>query len=123
MKIKNVFSMAKIKEISHNGDGYLHKVRSHDKDFFRSPIDFIDYVIMSPGTTIGYHSHDLDEEIYFILKGEGQMIIEDKKTRIKAGDIIVNPVNGSHALINDTPENIEIFIFQVNAHNTSKFIK
>jgi len=114
IKIKNVFTGAKFKEISHDGVGELEKIRPFSKDSFDTPIDFIDFVTMAPSSQIGLHSHGQNEEVYFIVKGEGEMTIENKKCRVQAGDVILNSVNGTHALVNDTENNIDIFIFQVS---------
>ncbi|HEX3044401.1 MAG TPA: cupin domain-containing protein [Bacillota bacterium] len=112
--IKNVFKSEKYQEIAHDGKGFLSKNRPFDRADFNSKIDFIDYVIVPPGTIIGKHRHDQNEEIYFLLKGNCRMEIEGEMVSVSAGDVIVNKPGGSHALINDFDTEAEIFIFQVS---------
>jgi 3-dehydroquinate synthase len=116
-KFKNAFLSERYDEISHGGTGYLNKIRLFNYDFFDTPIDFIDYVIMPPGSTIGLHTHQNDEEIYFIIKGNGIMEADEEIFDVKTGDVVVNKVGGTHALSNASTEDIELFIFQVSLDN------
>jgi mannose-6-phosphate isomerase-like protein (cupin superfamily) len=113
-KIQNVFSTEYFFEKSHNGAGVLEKVRAFEKKDFKTKIDFIDYVIVQPDHTIGYHQHTENEEIYFILKGSGLMNIGCKTVDVCSGDVVVNGCGESHGLINNSEEPMEIFIFQVS---------
>lgn len=111
--IRNIYMAKKLKETSHSGVGKLDAVRLFEKGSFNSAIHFIDYVIMPPGATIGLHQHADNEEIYFILKGKGTMLLDDQSYQVSPGDVIVNRVGGTHGLNNDSQEDIEIFIFEV----------
>ncbi|HDR7992369.1 TPA: cupin domain-containing protein [Bacillus cereus] len=86
----------------------------HSGDFY-TPIDFIDYIEVPPKARIGLHKHQLNEEIYFIISGNGEMNMNGEIKRVKPGDIIVNSVYDTHGLTNDSNENINIFIFQVSS--------
>lgn len=116
VKIFNVFNSAKYLERSHDGNGELLKVRPFSLNDFKTPIEFIDYVIISPNMTIGNHTHGNNEEIYFIVKGNGTMTTNSETFKVTAGDVIVNSFGDSHGLVNDSNNNIEVFIFQVNSH-------
>ena len=113
-KIVNIYHSVKDKEQAHNGMGLLEKVRPYTSKDFKSPVDFLDYVIVPSNASIGMHTHGANEEVYFILKGEGTMIINHEGFKVCPGDIIVNSVEGTHGLINDSKQNMEIFIFQVS---------
>ena len=39
-----------------------------------------------------------DEEIYIILAGEGEVLIDGRHERIGRGDVAINPPGGEHAL-------------------------
>ncbi|KSU60607.1 cupin [[Bacillus] enclensis] len=92
----------------------MEKVRVFEKEDFKTKIDFIDYVIVQPDHTIGYHQHSENEEIYFILKGSSSMITGGETVKICKGDVIINECGESHGLINNSEEPMEIFIFQVS---------
>jgi mannose-6-phosphate isomerase-like protein (cupin superfamily) len=64
-----------------------------------SNINFVDMVEMPPGSTVGRHRHSLtDEEIYIVLAGEGEILIDGRYERIGRGDVAVNPPGGEHGL-------------------------
>lgn len=54
------------------------------------------------GGTNQLHDHDDQEQIYFILEGEGTMVVGDEKEKVKQGDAIYLPVGLPHGLNNDS---------------------
>ncbi|MBP3041417.1 cupin domain-containing protein [Bacillaceae bacterium Marseille-Q3522] len=45
-----------------------------------------------------YHYHHLRNEVWTIVRGEGELILDDQIRRVKAGDIIHIPVGRKHAI-------------------------
>lgn len=43
---------------------------------FESNCEFIDRQIIPPNSTVGYHKHGNNEELYIILNGTGIMVID-----------------------------------------------
>ncbi|WP_198155368.1 cupin domain-containing protein [Candidatus Burkholderia verschuerenii] len=63
--------------------------------------NYIDLVALEPNTSIGLHRHGPhDTEIYVIVEGLGEMTIEDETLFVTTGDVVVNPPNGTHGLVN-----------------------
>lgn len=114
LRIRNVLEIEHETERSHGGSGLLEKVRAFSSCDFETSLAFIDYVIVPPGTTIGYHKHGDDEEVYFIIEGNGIMRDENSEVAVKKGDVVVNPRNGSHGLYNNSGDNIVILVFDVS---------
>lgn len=106
--------MQKVPEVAHDGEGSLQKVRAFEAGDFATGLDFIDYVIVPPQTTIGVHRHGDNEEIYFIVSGCGQMTLEERQVAVQAGDVVVNGCGGQHGLVNDSDAEMRVFIFQVS---------
>ena len=58
-------------------------------------------------TTIGAggyntpHSHTDEEQIYYVLEGEGRMVIGDKEIQAKAGDVGYFPKGVKHGFYNE----------------------
>ncbi len=113
LEIRNVLDSALEKEKSHGGKGFLEKVRAFVSGDFETPIAFIDYVVIPPGASIGFHMHGDDEEVYFIVEGGGIMRDENSEVSVRKGDIIVNSRHGSHGLANNTNGNIVLLVFEV----------
>jgi mannose-6-phosphate isomerase-like protein (cupin superfamily) len=80
---------------------------------FKAPIDFVDFTLIPPGSTIGWHSHHGNEEAYFIASGSPVVRVENDTRRLKRGDIAVVRSGQSHELINDTEAPVEILVVQV----------
>ncbi len=52
------------------------------------------------GFTTFLHMHKTSEEIYYIIEGEGLMTINDRKFKVKNGDIIYIPPRHYHNIKN-----------------------
>lgn len=64
---------------------------------------------LPPGCSIGYHKHEGNCEIIYILSGAGKCKYEDGEETLAAGDCHYCPEGKSHALINNGVENLEFF--------------
>lgn len=51
-----------------------------------------------PGSAIGYHIHQNDEEIYYILSGHGQYNDNGTMAEIGPGDVAVCPCGEGHGI-------------------------
>ncbi|MBI4551570.1 MAG: cupin domain-containing protein [Candidatus Latescibacteria bacterium] len=60
--------------------------------------------------TSDHHSHDTIEQMYYILKGRGQVLIGDEKRDVQEGDAIYLPVNLPHQAFNDGDDWMEHLI-------------
>ena len=72
---------------------------------------------LAPGKTIETHI-DPYEEIYYILEGEGVMMVGDDERRVKKGDAIWIPMGEKHSLVNDTNENTGFLVVANYLHRT-----
>lgn len=53
--------------------------------------------VLHKGSTIGYHLQK-EDEVYYIVSGEGEMKMNDKIFKVKAGDAILTRPGSSHDL-------------------------
>ena len=102
-----------LQRTSYGGTGPVELYELWENADFESNIDFIDCVVVPPGSTIGFHKHGRNEEMYIILGGTGLMKIEESDISVLKDDMILNPDAGSHGLTNNFDGNIEVLIFQV----------
>lgn len=65
--------------------------------------------VYTPGTSTGYHLHDTSSEILFILSGSCKVIHENKEERLTSGDCHYCKKGESHAVINDTDEDLVMY--------------
>ena len=103
-------------ESSHAGEGPVELYEIWAKTDFDSNVDFIDRVVIPPGSSVGYHRHGDNEEMYIVLEGTALMTIDGEQRRISRGDMILNPAGGEHGLVNDSGKNIDLLVIQVGLH-------
>jgi uncharacterized cupin superfamily protein len=64
------------------------------------------YDVVQPGKiSCPFHSHRGEEEMFFIVKGEGTLRYGSERRKVRAGDFICCPVGGpetAHQIINDS---------------------
>jgi mannose-6-phosphate isomerase-like protein (cupin superfamily) len=115
--IKNFLTADKqLQEGSHEGIGVVQLFEIWGSSDFKSDIDFFDRVVVPPGSTIGFHQHGENEEMYIVLEGNGLMKIENDEVNVGKGDMILNPSGGRHGLINNSRENIDILVIQISVN-------
>jgi mannose-6-phosphate isomerase-like protein (cupin superfamily) len=98
----------------HNGSGAILFRRILDSSQFESPIDFIDYTRILPGSSIGRHEHHGNEEVYFIARGTPLMRVAGSEARLHPGSFSIVRSGEWHELVNDTKDEVEILVVQVS---------
>lgn len=69
-----------------------------------------------PEQVLKIHKHPNGEQIFFFLKGNGTMIIEEKEHPVSAGDTIFIEANQWHSIVNgDNEEMVAVQVTKVNA--------
>ena len=61
---------------------------------------------LTPGSSIGLHTHQGNSEIIFILSGTGTVLYDGAYETVSAGNCHYCPPGHSHSLINDTQEDL-----------------
>ncbi len=85
------------------GDGdFIARIREDD-------LGKIIFGRLEPGCSIGYHSHDIDSEIIYILSGKAFFRYDHETEIVGAGECHCCPKGHSHAMINKGTEDIVFF--------------
>ena len=69
---------------------------------------------LTPGSTIGLHTHETDSEMIFILSGAGKVLCDGEYEPLSAGSVHYCPKGHAHSLINDGDEDLEILAMVPN---------
>lgn len=85
------------------GEGNFHVIMQTDE------LNKILYGRLEPGSSIGYHTHETNSEIIYILEGTGKCLIDEGEERLKAGDCHYCPKGHGHSLINDSEADLVFF--------------
>ena len=59
------------------------------------------YLVLPPGTSIGYHRHETKEELYFVVSGRARGTVDDVTLDLKPGDCTVVNIDGKHGIYNN----------------------
>ncbi len=72
--------------------------------------------VLHPGASIGYHKHEQNSEIIYIISGKGHVLYDDGEEDVEAGQITYCPMGHSHSLINNGDEDLA-FLGIVGEHH------
>ena len=112
----NIYAVQRSATRAHDGDGYLSFARLATRAALSGACNFIDFTCMPPGSSIGLHTHRMDEEeFYLILEGEGTMHRDGVTFLVGRGDLIRNRPGGTHCLANTGSTDLKLFVFEVAA--------
>ena len=89
--MKSFFHLNEIPAITrseeHGGKSEIHFRRISTADDFESPIDFVDFTVVPPQSTIGWHSHVGNEEAYFIAAGNPLVRVDRDKRQVSGKSV------------------------------------
>ena len=71
---------------------------------------------LRPGANSGYHKHEGNLEIVYIISGVGHFEYDATPEPFKAGDVHYCPMNHSHAMYNDGDEDLVYFAIVPEHH-------
>ncbi len=72
----------------------------------RGLTNFTRHVVQGRITT-DYHDHKDKEQVYYFIRGQGKMLIDDQVYPVTAGDAVHLPPLAKHQVINDGEDEIE----------------
>ena len=65
-------------------------------------------ITLEPGCSIGYHVHEKDAELFYILKGTAEYNDGGELRIVTAGDVTICPTGTGHGIANRTDEIVEL---------------
>ena len=72
-------------------------------------------ITLNPGCSIGYHVHEGDAELFYILKGTAEYNDAGEIRTVTAGDVTICPTGSGHGIANRTDEVVELIAVIVYA--------
>ena len=64
-------------------------------------------ITLNPGCSIGFHKHEGDSELYYIMKGTAEYNDNGEIRTVKAGDLTICPEGEGHGITNNADEVLE----------------
>lgn len=72
--------------------------------------------ILKPGQSVPAHKHDTAFEVFYILNGKAEFIVNDKKVELVAGDCITIEPGEVHPQSNPYDEDVKWLYFVINTN-------
>jgi uncharacterized cupin superfamily protein len=107
--VKNVETLEGQK-IDRDGNKFMVKTIISDEEATKCRANFVE---VEPGNyAYGYHYHETNEEIFFIINGKGVVRTIDGEIQVKAGDGIGFPTGekGAHVIKNESAKEKLVYI-------------
>ena len=70
---------------------------------------------LAAGSSVGEHSHPVTEELYLVLDGHGQGVLDGQRFPVGPGDLFVCKAGHSHGLHNDSASPLTYFALVTSA--------
>ena len=110
----NIFELSLRSEVAHGGSGTVDVARVLSLADVSGPCNFVDYVELPTGSSIGEHRHSADtEEYYLVLQGAGRMTVENDAFDVAPGEFVRNPPGALHGLVNVGDAVLRLFVFEI----------
>ena len=65
-------------------------------------------ITLKPGCSIGYHVHENDSELFYLMKGTALYNDNGVECTLSAGDVMVCPAGTGHSIANNGDEDVEV---------------
>jgi len=87
---------------------------------FKGPWSHVEYVTVPAGSAIPIHSHEREEEVYFIVSGTGTLTVDGKPWQVRPGVLAACPAGHSHGLSNDGEDDLTLIVVGVWADRSDE---
>ena len=104
-----------IRKEMRGGKGEAHFTHVYKKDELKGNSRLFARITLNPGCSIGDHTHNEEEEIYYILTGKGLVIDNGEATEVFAGDAVLTRDGATHSIENTGDEPLE-FVAVINLY-------
>lgn len=97
-----------IRERMRGGKGSVEISHVFSQDEMKGKCRLFAKIILEPGCSIGMHTHDREEEVYYIISGKGTVDDNGDIHMLKSGDAVKTGDGAYHAIENTGAETLEM---------------
>ncbi|HYW82139.1 MAG: cupin domain-containing protein [Spirochaetia bacterium] len=106
--IKRIGDMEKeVRERMRGGTGSVEFLHIFRREELKGKVRLLARLRLSPGSSIGYHEHEGEEEVFYILSGTGTVTEQGVTSTVGPGDAVLTAAGGGHSIENQGTEPLE----------------
>ncbi|MBM0276139.1 cupin domain-containing protein [Micromonospora tarensis] len=79
----------------------------------------VEWARLPPGGLSGEHLHTRTEEVYILLAGSGQILLNGRATPVRAGDVVLTGIGTRHGLLNTGPDRLSWLVVELLGPDTA----
>ena len=91
------------------GDGSVKITHILDKGEYKGNSRLIGVITLEPGSSIGAHVHENEEEVFYIIEGTATYLDGDETVTLNCGDSCVCLGGENHSIANRTDSILKVF--------------
>ena len=96
-----------IRQRMRGGTGSVEFLHIFRKEELKGKVRLLARLRLSTGSSIGYHMHEGEEEIFYILSGAGVVTEQGVTSTVGPGDAVLTSGGGGHSIENKGAEPLE----------------
>ena len=112
MIVGNVDAPSEVRGV-HGGESSIFWKRFATGNMVFSDLDAFEWARVPAGALIGEHTHSRTEEIYFVVRGRGEITIDGDTQAVGPADLILTPLNATHSFRVIGEDDVEIIVCEV----------
>lgn len=112
--IKNEFT-TELRENMRGGGGVVEMTNFVTKEELNEKGRLFGKIVLKKGCGIGYHVHENESELFYILKGTAIYSDNGEEKVVSEGDVTITPPGTGHSIKNEGDETVELVALIVNA--------
>ena len=97
-----------VREKMRDGAGEVEILHIFRKEELKGKARLFARLRLRKGCSVGYHPHENEEEIFYILSGSGLVVENGTSTPVKPGDAVLTGGGASHSIENTGEEPLEL---------------
>ena len=104
-----------LRENMRGGDGVVEVTNFVSAEELNDKGRLFGKIVLKPGCGIGFHVHEKDSELFYIMKGTAVYDDNGTKVIVNAGDVTITPAGTGHSIKNESTEDVELIALIVYA--------
>lgn len=102
--------------------GSLKKVLFKRQDFEGRQTQMINWSVLPAGKSFSAHYHEDMEEVFIVLSGEPELVVDGQSTKLTAGDAVLIPMRATHVMHNSSEREVEYIVIGITSDGAGKTV-